>query len=63
MTRIRFDGYALGSALSAPRRGSPVVLATAYRRDSTCGAGDAAAPPAPPSQRLFIEALYDAPLE
>ena len=24
MTRIRFDGYALGSALSAPLRGSPV---------------------------------------
>jgi hypothetical protein len=25
--------------------------------------GDAAAPPTPPSQRLLIEALYDAPLE
>jgi hypothetical protein len=63
MTRIRFDGYALGSALSAPLRGSPVVLATAYRRGSTCCAGGAAAPPAQPSQRLLIEALYDAPLD
>src|SRR5439155_24860775 len=31
MTRIRFDGYALGSALSAPRAGTP-RLDEAYRR-------------------------------
>jgi hypothetical protein len=57
MTRIRFDGYALGSALSAPRQGLPGGTATAYRA--------AAAHRAPPPylQRLLMAGLYDAPLE